>query len=371
MTRFSTGTVDSFFTAHSKSPRFWKAARASVTSLLFGVSDSESEGEEENQGGLELTKKDMAGIRMLRFRVAGVEEMPTVSPADGAQGKIDLTGTCLEGIPGGQRFLDDSELARFVRAKQDLDESEAIFRAAMEYRREHIVSWSADVEATGSFGAEQTKFMALKKQGRINECPDWWVFCEEYWPMKSYGKDEFGLPIFWVGIGRADATGCVREVGLETVCRYAVMMNDHFLDETWKQSKKLSEERGKPCAYTGGAVLVDLDGLGFSHLNQVEFFRTYVSIVKNLHPERQRQSFIVRAPWVFGSVWKAISGLLDERTVQKLKILSSSDGMQAAIDCLGSHNVPKFLGGDCQDIKENKIAVPKGALNTIRKQRTR
>ena len=43
--------------------------------------------------------------------------------------------------------------------------------------------------------------------------------------------------------GRADATGCVREVGLETVCRYAVMMNDHFLDETWKQSKKLSEER--------------------------------------------------------------------------------------------------------------------------------
>lgn len=351
MLEFSSNiSENSFVTARSDSPRFWKSARASLTAM-FGFPDEDSEfEEEEEEGGVELTQADLASVKALRHRLVGIMEYSGEEPESRLK-SLDLSATPLEGIPGAERFIEDSELVRFVRAKKLLDESEAMFREAMDFRRDHVKLWNADVTPTGSFGAEQTKFMGLKEQGKVSEIPDWWLFLDEHWPMKSYGKDDQGLPVFWVGLGQLDCPGCVQAVGMDSLCRYVTMLNDHFLDETWKASKALTRERRRPCAYTGGCVLVDLDGLGLHQMSQLHFFKTYVSIVKNLHPERMRKSFVVRAPWTFSRLWKGVASLLDPRTVERLTILGTRDSLQPVWDGLGRHNVPEFLGGTCTEIK--------------------
>ena len=74
MLEFSSNiSENSFVTARSDSPRFWKSARASLTAM-FGFPDEDSEFEEEEEGGVELTQADLASVKTLRHRLVGIME---------------------------------------------------------------------------------------------------------------------------------------------------------------------------------------------------------------------------------------------------------------------------------------------------------
>ena len=52
--------------------------------------------------------------------------------------------------------------------------------------------------------------------------------------------------------------------------------------------------------------VIDCDGFGRRHLGEVRIFKRCAAALKVLHPERQRKTFIVRAPRVFAVFWKIV-----------------------------------------------------------------
>ena len=57
--------------------------------------------------------------------------------------------------------------------------------------------------------------------------------------------------------------------------------------------------------------VIDCDGFGRRHLGEVRIFKRCAAALKVLHPERQRKTFIVRAPRVFAVFWKIVRVFLD------------------------------------------------------------
>ena len=100
----------------------------------------------------------------------------------------------------------------------------------------------------------------------------------------------------------------------------------------------------------GGNVIIDLDGLGFRHKGEVGVFNRIGFFFKILHPERNTRLFIIRAPRIFGMIWGMVKKILDQRTVDKINILSG-DNVQPVIDAVGAANVPTFLGGTNTEVK--------------------
>jgi len=85
--------------------------------------------------------------------------------------------------------------------------------------------------------------------------------------------------------------------------------------------------------------------MGRRHLGEVRIFQRVSAALKVLHPERQRKTFIVRAPRVFSLVWKLIKPMLDARIISKINILGVNDDLQPLIDELGTANLPSLFGG--------------------------
>eukprot|EP00929_Paragymnodinium_shiwhaense_P014583 TRINITY_DN122502_c0_g1_i1.p1 TRINITY_DN122502_c0_g1~~TRINITY_DN122502_c0_g1_i1.p1 ORF type:complete len:406 (-),score=92.87 TRINITY_DN122502_c0_g1_i1:449-1666(-) len=260
------------------------------------------------------------------------------------------------GIPGGERWLETSELLRYVRARSTLVESEELFKQGMELRREKIREWNVDVHETGSFGAHYAKYV----EGR--GAPDWWNFLWKHLSLDVYGADSFGMPLSYFAMGQMDLQGCAREVGVETVRRFCIYQNDYYFDRA-RAATKSRQLEDSPGA-RGGVVIVDLQGFGWRHLGEVKTFTAVGEAAKILHPERQRKMFLIRAPRMFSMVWRLVTPVLDQRTVDKISILDDSTYLQTLLNELGPQCVPDFLGGSFTGLprRQGTAPLPEGAF---------
>lgn len=246
-------------------------------------------------------------------------------------------------VAGGQRWYENGELLRYVRARPTLEKSLSMFRDAMDWRQKHMHLWGVDVSQTGSYGAEHA---ALLDRGRHDSevgLPDWWTFLREQLPIYLYGVDINGLPISYYALGTADMGGLVREVGMEALQRYCTYQHDYFVDAARAATALLDHG-----ILLGGVVIIDMEGLSWSDIkSKVQICSAVSEETRNLHPERVRRTFIVRAPRSFSVMWRLASTILDPRTVARITILNASQSLKPVFDELGAENVPHCLGGKC------------------------
>ena len=183
-------------------------------------------------------------------------------------------------------------------------------------------------------------------------------------PFEIFGADRTGVPVTYIGLGRMDLSGVAREIGLDRLEQKMVMQNDHFIDVARARTLALTSAAGGALTLAhGGVFIIDCDGMGRRHLAEVRIFRHVSAALKVLHPERQRKTFIVRAPRVFSLVWKLIKPMLDARIISKINIIGCSDSLQPLVDELGAANLPTILGGAYEmRSPPSKELLPPGAF---------
>ena len=182
-------------------------------------------------------------------------------------------------------------------------------------------------------------------------------------PFELFGADSQGIPVTYIGLGRMDLSGVAREIGLDKLEQKMVMQNDMFIDMARDKTIALSSDAGELKITHGGVFIIDCDGMGRRHLAEVRIFRHVSAALKVLHPERQRKTFIVRAPRVFSLVWKLIKPMLDARIISKINIIGCSDSLQPLVDELGAANLPTILGGAYEmRSPPSKELLPPGAF---------
>lgn len=282
-------------------------------------------------------------------------------------------------LPGSARWLEDTELLRFVRARGGNTEAAArLLEQALRWRTDRASKWGVDVSETGSFGYLHRRYLAFGKfpctaslvEVDPERPPDWWAFLHEHLHMDVYGADRFGIPFSYNDLGKSDLSGCAREVGIEMLQRYIVYANDYFLDCARAASQKRKDtDDGHPNALHGGIVIVDTAGLSWRHKDEVKVFQEIAQVAKILHPERQRKCFIIRAPWMFSMIWKMISPTLDRRAQEKVSILGIGEPFENLSEELSQRELPESLGGSITLKSRSSKLVPEGAFREFCKQR--
>ena len=257
------------------------------------------------------------------------------------------------------RWLETGELLRFVRARKTLKDRAGLFREAMAWRKDHVDVYGGEVD--GSFGSKEQRWCVHPE-----EAPAWWRFMTENIPFELFGADAVGgVPITFVGLGRMDLGGISREIGLDKIERKLVLQNDAFIDLARREGLRRSTD-GETVVTHGGVNVIDCDGFGRRHLGEVRVFQRCAAALKVLHPERQRKTFIVRAPRIFAIFWKIVRAFLDERIISKISILGVNDDLTPLIDELGAEHVPTLFGGayelKCSSLITSHELVPLGAF---------
>lgn len=294
-----------------------------------------AEPEPDDAGGDAPAAEDLSGKGASGAEQAAVAELSRQVRRTGAS-KADA------------RWYEDAELLRFVRARPSIVEAEALFYEAMAWREGRRQLWGAN-PTEGSYGADYDAFLAGTKPA-----PDWFAFLSKHLPQTLYGSDRFGLPIMYSHVGRTDLLGCEREVGFENLQRFGIMMNDSFLDKVRLRNK------GQSDVVHGGVVIVDFEGVGVRHLREAGVFNRLAVVAKILHPERQRKCFIINAPSSFAALWRLLQPFIDPRTAARIHIIRASQSNVLVFDELGAENVPTFLGGSFEGLRQ-----PEGSLVSV------
>eukprot|EP00930_Biecheleria_cincta_P062960 TRINITY_DN48418_c0_g1_i1.p1 TRINITY_DN48418_c0_g1~~TRINITY_DN48418_c0_g1_i1.p1 ORF type:complete len:332 (-),score=48.57 TRINITY_DN48418_c0_g1_i1:64-1059(-) len=260
----------------------------------------------------------------------------------------------------GDRWFEDGDLLRYVRAKAKNSESEDLFCKMIAWRLEKAKLWGKELVTDGSFGSCHAAYL----KGDKESAPAWWRFLHRNLPICTYGADKHGLPVLYNAMGKADLHGCAREVGQENVTRFAVYQNDYFFDIARSMSSRNEAAQDFSHVLHSGVTIVDMDGFSVRRFySNFPVFKHFAEAAKFLHPERQRRCFIVRAPWVFASIWNVVSAVLDPKTVSRISILGVNDSLQPLIDEVGAGNVPYFLGGTFRDLPDTSgQAIAVGAF---------
>ena len=120
--------------------------------------------------------------------------------------------------------------------------------------------------------------------------------------------------------------------------------------------------------------VIDCDGFGRRHLGEVRIFKRCAAALKVLHPERQRKTFIVRAPRVFAVFWKIVRVFLDERIIAKISILGVNDDLTPLVDEVGADYLPSLFGGGydlkCSSLLTDPRLIEEGAFRQFEAKST-
>ena len=224
------------------------------------------------------------------------------------------------------RFSDDANLARFIRARNSMKNSEKM--------------WRKHIEWTKSYGLDET--VAWSKTDPL---PKEIRFLKKWWPMGWIGPDHDGIPVQLCRIGNSDIPGIIRQITKDTFVRAAVSQNV----ETFRMLREISDEKSE--VVTSASMIMDLAGLGRRHFWGMKGFLAMMSTCEPNFPERLGKIFLVRAPWIFPALYKVVRPILNEGTANKIQILGKSKEkyMKVLLRHMPESTIPSYLGGTGDD----------------------
>ncbi|EGB12581.1 hypothetical protein AURANDRAFT_12165, partial [Aureococcus anophagefferens] len=211
----------------------------------------------------------------------------------------------------------DATLVRFLRARDgDVAKAEAMLLAHGAWRA------SSNIDA-----------LVAKPRGAED------AFLEAWWPDGVLrGGDRSGLPVQLLRLGASDIPGIEREVGRDAFVAHCAKLNE----ACFATLRGLSADRGT--LETSCSIIMDMRGLGARHVRGVPAFGAMMKVCEPNYPERLKHVFIVRAPWIFASLYALVKPLLNETTASKVAILGD-DFATTLLKYIPKETLPVDLGG--------------------------
>lgn len=152
-----------------------------------------------------------------------------------------------------------------------------------------------------------------------------------------------GAPILVQRLGLFDLSGTVREELTNLMMHsWCYMLQDGFLSvrsASLKQNKMVK-----------AALVIDLDGIGFSIMRHMATIKAFSRIGKTYFAEVTKTVTIVNAPMFFAGMWSMISPILPAASRAKVSILGRDfkSGLAKHAD-IDPEVLPTFLGGNGAD----------------------
>ncbi len=117
---------------------------------------------------------------------------------------------------------------------------------------------------------------------------------------------------------------------------------------------KLSERLGRR-TYKH-AVIMDLDGFGFSHFSKKFYgpIKELIDIDQTKYPETLHKMYVVNPSFMVKAIWAICSPWIDETTKSRIRWCKSPKELLEDID---ADQLPDFLGGTCVYTPENPAFV--------------
>ncbi|GBG28314.1 SEC14-like protein 2 [Hondaea fermentalgiana] len=272
---------------------------------MRSIREEESIGEEsETTGSVQMpstvdgwvikSEAELASVEELRERLADLEDECTSRPLD----------------------LSDCVLIRFVRARKSLDESEAMFRAAAQWRRE-------------------TRPELLLTDYAPSRAFRRWV------PGGFCYSDREGTPLFIDRIGRLDVPTCMKHMRDEEYLDFAAVKEEIIEQKCIESQRRI----GRPQYQV--VVISDVKMLSMRHWHTrgIRVLKAAVSIDDTYYPERLKVAYIINAPKIFSFIWKVVKTFLDVNTRAKIQIFSNTP-TEELLRCIPPEHLPKCYGGD-------------------------
>lgn len=218
--------------------------------------------------------------------------------------------------------MDDPMLLRFLRARKfNIAKAKEMLLSAEKWRKDMEVD---DVVRN---------FVFTEKQQ-----------IDQYYPQYYHKTDKQGRPIYIERLGK-----------LNVKALYHITTKDRLIKRLISEYEKFLTERVPACSAAVGhpvetvCTILDLQGVTLHSFYLVsDYVQEASKIGQDRYPECMGRFFIVNAPWGFSAVWKFIKPWLDEVTVSKIDILSSSSYKQTLLNEIPAENLPADLGGTCR-----------------------
>lgn len=147
----------------------------------------------------------------------------------------------------------------------------------------------------------------------------------------------------------------VERLGLLDIKKlYAATTEDRLLKRLVYEYERFLVERLPACSKDAGhpvetsCTILDLKGVSLGNFYSVKDYVSKASAIgQDRYPECMGKFYIINAPYLFSTVWSFIKPWLDEVTVSKIAILSSSQYKAQLLQQIPSQNLPKEFGGEC------------------------
>jgi len=224
---------------------------------------------------------------------------------------------------------DDYFCLRFLRARKfDLDKSLLMVR--------NFFQWRTEFGTDQIFSFEFPEVTEMKK----------------FYPHGYHKTDRQGRPIYIECLGKLDLKQIFDLTNTDRMIKYYVREYERTLLMRLPACSKVAGRKIEQ-----SLTILDLDGLSMKLMSKqtYDFVKIASSIAQDYYPEMLGQMFIINAPTLFSMVWGTIKKFVDEKTRNKIQILSTK--YQAALlELVDPENLPQFLGGTCK--------CPQGCLNS-------
>lgn len=153
-----------------------------------------------------------------------------------------------------------------------------------------------------------------------------------------------GRPIYVEQLGKLD----IKKL-------YAATTEERLLQRLVYEYEKFITERLPACSKAAGhpvetsCTILDLHNVSLGNFYSVKNYVAQASSIgQDRYPECMGKFYIINAPYLFSTVWSLIKPWLDEVTVSKIAILSSSQFKAKLLEQISPENLPKEFGGYCQ-----------------------
>lgn len=219
------------------------------------------------------------------------------------------------GISVDYELHDDTNLLRFIRARDDVGKSFEMFKKSLEWREKMKVD-----------GLYDRKFPNL-------------IPLRSYWPGNFHKLDRDGVPVYIERIALLDIKGVFKAVPDDELILFHIWCMEENLTLKKKWSKKIGPVHGN-------IVIEDLKGLSFAFTDSIGLLKKLAQIDDNNYPENLKRMYIINSPTIFTAIWKAVKPFLNENTIRKVRILGSDH--KSLQEDIAPENIPVEYGGTCR-----------------------
>ncbi|XP_059633419.1 uncharacterized protein LOC132276150 [Cornus florida] len=249
---------------------------------------------------------------------SAVEQMGTVMESTGVESasgeqemlesneieltKIGIMRAFIQTQNPSAKEVDDLMIRRFLRARDlDVEKASSLLLKYLSWRRAFVPN--------GSISASQIS----------NQLADKKIFMQ--------GVDKMERPIVVAFGSKHKPT----KGNLEEIKRFAV----YALDKICARMPRGQEK------FIG---VVELEGWGYSN-SDIRGYLAALSILQDCYPERLGKIFIVHAPYMFMTAWKAVYPFIDNKTRKKINFVENKKLRPTLLGDIDESQLPDIYGG--------------------------